>query len=126
MVCDIPHDDYDNGHAPSESKEARCNKCRMLILICNECRPKYRCHNEKENEDEDEDEYEEERNNNNIIASEDLAVRHDDDNSLKCESRSNTTSSCRRPLLYCNLDHCSHEGTFPDPELFRMTTKQQN
>ncbi|OEU12620.1 hypothetical protein FRACYDRAFT_148425, partial [Fragilariopsis cylindrus CCMP1102] len=50
LVCDLPHDDYDNGHAPSENKEARCNKCRMLVLICNDCRPKYRCHNEKEKE----------------------------------------------------------------------------
>jgi predicted sulfurtransferase len=42
LVCHTPHDDYDNGHAPSEQKEARCNTCRMLILVCNTCRPKYR------------------------------------------------------------------------------------
>jgi predicted sulfurtransferase len=48
LVCKIPHDDYDNGNAPSESKEARCNKCRMLVLICNECRPKFTCWGEGE------------------------------------------------------------------------------
>ena len=47
LVCDNLHDDYDNGHAPSESKEARCNTCRMLVLICNECRPKYACWGEE-------------------------------------------------------------------------------
>jgi hypothetical protein len=118
LVCDKPHDDYDNGHSPSENKEARCNRCRMLVLICNDCRHKYRCHNEKEDE--------EEENNNNVLVSEDLLVVEDDEyNNLKCESNSNTISNCR-PLLYCNLDHCSHEGTFPDPELFRMTIKQQD
>jgi len=51
LICKSPHDDYDNGHAPSENKEARCNNCRMLILICNDCRPKYRCHGEKDHRD---------------------------------------------------------------------------
>eukprot|EP00531_Pseudo-nitzschia_arenysensis_P001576 CAMPEP_0116129648 /NCGR_PEP_ID=MMETSP0329-20121206/8031_1 /TAXON_ID=697910 /ORGANISM="Pseudo-nitzschia arenysensis, Strain B593" /LENGTH=525 /DNA_ID=CAMNT_0003623919 /DNA_START=40 /DNA_END=1614 /DNA_ORIENTATION=- len=53
LVCKNPHDDYDNGHAPSENKEARCNNCRMLILICNDCRPNYRCHGETSEESED-------------------------------------------------------------------------
>jgi len=49
LICQSPHDDYDNGHAPSENKEARCNNCRMLVLICNDCRPNYRCHGETNN-----------------------------------------------------------------------------
>lgn len=43
LVCSTPHDDYDNGHSPSEEKEARCNTCRMLILVCNSCRCHYAC-----------------------------------------------------------------------------------
>jgi predicted sulfurtransferase len=43
LVCSMPHDDYDNGHSPSEEKEARCNTCRMLILVCNSCRCNYTC-----------------------------------------------------------------------------------
>ena len=77
LVCKNPHDDYDNGHAPSENKEARCNNCRMLILICNDCRPNYRCHGETP-----------------------------DDN-----------NASSRPLLYCNINTCIHEGSTPDPEL---------
>jgi predicted sulfurtransferase len=38
IVCHEPHDDYDNGAAPSEDKEARCCHCRILILVCNKCR----------------------------------------------------------------------------------------
>lgn len=52
LVCQKPHDDYDNGHAPSDNKEARCNNCRVLILICTVCRQSYRCHGENV-EDED-------------------------------------------------------------------------
>lgn len=92
LVCDKPHDDYDNGHAPSKNSEARCNQCRMLVLICNDCRLKYRCHGEKE-EVEGED---------------------SNDKDSNCDESRNT--NCR-PLLYCTLDHCSHEGTLPDPEL---------
>jgi len=47
MICGVPHDDYDNGHAPSEAKEARCNNCRMLLLVCNSCRPNYACWGEE-------------------------------------------------------------------------------
>jgi predicted sulfurtransferase len=43
IICSIPHDDYDNGHAPCEGKEARCCRCRVLILVCNICRAKVRC-----------------------------------------------------------------------------------
>lgn len=46
--CNILHDDYDNGHTPSENKEARCNTCRMLVLVCNDCRPKYTCWGEEQ------------------------------------------------------------------------------
>lgn len=38
ILCKDPHDDYDNGFAPCEEKEARCCRCRVLILICNKCR----------------------------------------------------------------------------------------
>ena len=51
LVCHTPHDDYDNGHAPSENKEARCNTCRMLVLVCDNCRPNYRCWGEDEDAD---------------------------------------------------------------------------
>jgi predicted sulfurtransferase len=43
LVCAKPHDDFDNGHAPAENKEARCWNCRILILVCNTCRPKVSC-----------------------------------------------------------------------------------
>jgi predicted sulfurtransferase len=39
LLCNTPHDDYDNGYAPCENKEARCHKCRVLVLICDACRP---------------------------------------------------------------------------------------
>ncbi len=38
ILCSSSHHDYDNGHAPSENNEARCCRCRILVLICNECR----------------------------------------------------------------------------------------
>eukprot|EP00934_Nitzschia_sp_Nitz4_P002145 Nitzschia sp. Nitz4//scaffold59_size112058//39699//40970//NITZ4_004106-RA/size112058-processed-gene-0.40-mRNA-1//1//CDS//3329555114//2145//frame0 len=48
ISCSKPHDDYDNGHAPSENKEARCHTCRMLVLVCNDCRPKFLCFGERD------------------------------------------------------------------------------
>ncbi len=42
VVCSNPFDDYDNNHAPCENMEARCCRCRVLILVCNECRLKVR------------------------------------------------------------------------------------
>lgn len=42
LLCQCPHDDYDNGHAPSENREARCCRCRVLVLVCNECRDRVR------------------------------------------------------------------------------------
>lgn len=47
-LCSVPHDDYDNGHAPCENKEARCCRCRVLVLVCNDCRNKVRCFGEDE------------------------------------------------------------------------------
>jgi predicted sulfurtransferase len=43
LICQKPHDDYDNGHAPAAGREARCWNCRILILVCNECRPTVSC-----------------------------------------------------------------------------------
>jgi predicted sulfurtransferase len=43
IVCSKPHDDYDNGHAPSLNMEARCFKCRVLVLVCNQCRTTVTC-----------------------------------------------------------------------------------
>lgn len=51
VVCSTAHDDYDNGHAPNEQKEARCNTCRMLILVCNTCRPNYASWGEQDSEE---------------------------------------------------------------------------
>ena len=42
LVCSCSCDDYDNGYAPCENMEARCCRCRMLILVCNDCRQKVR------------------------------------------------------------------------------------
>ena len=43
VLCSIPHDDYDNGHAPCEEREARCCRCRVLLLVCDDCRRRARC-----------------------------------------------------------------------------------
>lgn len=43
VVCSCSHNDYDNGHAPCEGKEARCCRCRVLVLVCDDCRRKVRC-----------------------------------------------------------------------------------
>mmetsp|Transcript_15576 Transcript_15576/g.33014 ORF Transcript_15576/g.33014 Transcript_15576/m.33014 type:complete len:627 (+) Transcript_15576:42-1922(+) len=48
IICSCPHDDYDNGFAPCENKEARCCKCRVLVLVCNDCRQKVRCWGESD------------------------------------------------------------------------------
>ena len=47
IICSSPHDDYDNGHAPCEDKEARCCRCRVLVLVCDDCRQKVRCWGEQ-------------------------------------------------------------------------------
>lgn len=52
IVCSSPHDDYDNGHAPCENLEARCCRCRVLVLVCNDCRAMTRCWGEPEGKDE--------------------------------------------------------------------------
>lgn len=46
-ICNNPHDDYDNGHAPCENKEARCCRCRILLLVCNPCRDTVQCWGEE-------------------------------------------------------------------------------
>lgn len=51
IKCSCPHDDYDNGHAPSEGKEARCCRCRVLVLVCNDCRRKVRSWGEETHPD---------------------------------------------------------------------------
>ena len=43
VQCGKQHDDYDNGHAPAEHTEARCCKCRILLLVCEDCRPTVAC-----------------------------------------------------------------------------------
>jgi hypothetical protein len=48
LVCHKPHDDYDNGHAPSLECASRCWNCRVLILVCNECRSAVSCWGDKE------------------------------------------------------------------------------
>jgi len=95
LICKAPHDDYDNGHAPREKKEARCNNCRMLVLICNDCRPKYRCHGES-----------------------DCGGSDDDGREDKIQQQTSKNYSLR-PLLFCNIDVCIQEGSTPDPELRR-------
>ena len=55
ILCSNPHDDYDNGHAPCEEKEARCCRCRVLVLVCNECRGKVRSWGEPESGGQEQD-----------------------------------------------------------------------
>lgn len=43
VVCNTPHDDYDLGAAPSTDRASRCVNCRILILVCPECRTKVQC-----------------------------------------------------------------------------------
>mmetsp|Transcript_27189 Transcript_27189/g.62735 ORF Transcript_27189/g.62735 Transcript_27189/m.62735 type:complete len:122 (+) Transcript_27189:175-540(+) len=46
LVCHQPHDDYDSGAAPRQNHESRCWNCRILVLVCNDCRSKVSCWNE--------------------------------------------------------------------------------
>lgn len=48
LVCNAPHDDYDNGNAPCLDKPARCIECRVLILVCNDCRTRVCCFGDDE------------------------------------------------------------------------------
>mmetsp|Transcript_26126 Transcript_26126/g.41026 ORF Transcript_26126/g.41026 Transcript_26126/m.41026 type:complete len:478 (-) Transcript_26126:1-1434(-) len=48
IICSKAHDDYDNGFSPCDEKEARCCRCRVLVLVCNDCRPKVRSCGEPE------------------------------------------------------------------------------
>ena len=56
VICSCPHDDYDNGNAPCENKEARCCRCRVLVLVCNDCRNRVRSWGEPEVVENDGDE----------------------------------------------------------------------
>ena len=38
LICRRLWDDYDNGNAPVDNMEGRCCKCRILLLVCNDCR----------------------------------------------------------------------------------------
>lgn len=49
LLCGGLHDDYDNGYAPADNKEARCCNCRILILVCNTCRKHVRVWGEEDN-----------------------------------------------------------------------------
>jgi len=55
IICSVPFDDYDNSHAPCENREARCCRCRVLILVCNVCRMKVRVWGENNDAGEEED-----------------------------------------------------------------------
>lgn len=48
LVCGAPHDDYDNGHVPAAGLASRCFQCRILILVCQKCRPTVSCWGDKE------------------------------------------------------------------------------
>ena len=50
VVCATSWDDYDNGHAPCEEREARCARCRILVLVCAACRPRVHCWGETADE----------------------------------------------------------------------------
>ena len=50
VLCLCDHDDYDNGYAPCDNKEARCCRCRVLVLVCNDCRSKVRIWGEEHSE----------------------------------------------------------------------------
>ena len=50
MLCYKVWDDYDNGFAPSDNREGRCCKCRILVLICDSCRSKVRSWGESNDE----------------------------------------------------------------------------
>lgn len=56
IICFNPHDDYDNGHAPCQNKEARCCRCRVLVLVCDGCRRRVRCWGEPKTDNGEKDE----------------------------------------------------------------------
>lgn len=51
LVCQKPHDDFDNGAPPCANQEARCWNCRVLILVCDQCRWKVSCWNDAEQQE---------------------------------------------------------------------------
>ena len=89
VLCRATHDDYDNGHAPRENREARCFKCRVLVLVCNNCR-------------------------DGVIA----WGEHVDDGTHVRNSTSRSGPAVEndlmdRPKLYCGGIECVGEGNFP-------------
>ena len=38
VLCSRLHDDYDHGKGHNDGKETRCDKCRVLILLCEACK----------------------------------------------------------------------------------------
>ena len=50
LVCKSEWDDYDNGRGTKERGEARCIRCRVLVLCCSECRAERVCFGEGEGE----------------------------------------------------------------------------
>jgi len=42
IICKTLCDDYDHNHAPSDHMESRCCVCRVLVLVCNQCRQQVR------------------------------------------------------------------------------------
>ena len=53
LVCHEPHDDYDNGQAPALDRASRCWNCRVLILVCNQCRSQVSCWGDDDDDDDD-------------------------------------------------------------------------
>jgi len=95
LVCGNPHDDYDNGCAPAHNREARCYKCRILILVCNTCRPTVTCWTPPT------------RNNNT------------NNNKDSEETKGSTTLPMEKPKLYCGGSSCLH---MPPVRTLRPTT----
>ncbi len=50
ITCSKPCDDYDNKFAPCENREARCCRCRVLVLVCGDCRRKVHVWGQEEEE----------------------------------------------------------------------------
>ncbi|GMH75887.1 hypothetical protein TrRE_jg10439, partial [Triparma retinervis] len=48
LLCGGQWDDYDNGRGTKEGGEARCHRCRVLVLCCDGCRGTRVCWGEEE------------------------------------------------------------------------------
>jgi len=80
IVCSSPHDDYDNGHAPCEEREARCCRCRILVLVCDGCRQQVRSWGESQAGDGDTDEQGDGASKTDLFCGNDGATCVDDGN----------------------------------------------